>query len=185
MPKFRAIAQACCPPAPPKQANTCRLVSYPFPWMPKICTQVKEYTWTAAQHILKQFTCVRALIGRHMASLATSMKPNATSKFDMDFLVTVSTSEKKQLTCRFISLHLRDCPFTSTNLISQSLKRLHWWFLVKWFILLGSKYLWKVPEVCTVISTNVTNTTYTTSYSDRRRPKQRLASVTVNGPPTK
>lgn len=30
MPRLRAMAQACCPPAPPKHANTCREVSWPL-----------------------------------------------------------------------------------------------------------------------------------------------------------
>lgn len=54
IPKLLAIAQACCPPAPPKQAIACRAVSYPLAW-------------------------VRALIGLHIASLATLTKPIATS----------------------------------------------------------------------------------------------------------
>ncbi|KAI9577718.1 hypothetical protein GQX74_010905 [Glossina fuscipes] len=46
MPNSRAMAQACCPPAPPKHTKTCFEVSKPR-------------------------ACVKALIGRHMASLAT------------------------------------------------------------------------------------------------------------------
>ena len=33
MPRVRAIAQACCPPAPPKHAKTCWRVSWPLPCM--------------------------------------------------------------------------------------------------------------------------------------------------------
>jgi hypothetical protein len=48
------MAQACCPPAPPKQANTWRDVS-------------------------RHLACVSARIGRHIDSLATRMNPMATS----------------------------------------------------------------------------------------------------------
>lgn len=53
MPSARAMAQACCPPAPPKQASTWCEVSWPLAW-------------------------VRERMGRHMLSLATRMKPMAT-----------------------------------------------------------------------------------------------------------
>lgn len=32
MPRARAMAHACCPPAPPKHASTCRAVSWPRAW---------------------------------------------------------------------------------------------------------------------------------------------------------
>lgn len=54
MPSARAMAHACCPPAPPKHASTCAEASYPR-------------------------ICVSARMGRHMASFATRMKPMATS----------------------------------------------------------------------------------------------------------
>ena len=54
IPREAAIAHACCPPAPPKVAKTCFAVSYPL-------------------------ACVRALIGLHIASLATVINPIATS----------------------------------------------------------------------------------------------------------
>ena len=58
MPRERAIAQACCPPAPPKHASACAATSYPFIW-------------------------VRALMGRHMVSFATLMNPMATWGYSM------------------------------------------------------------------------------------------------------
>lgn len=53
IPKDLAIEHACCPPAPPKHASTWRAVSWPL-------------------------ASVSALIGRHIVSLATVMKPIAT-----------------------------------------------------------------------------------------------------------
>jgi hypothetical protein len=57
IPSCLAIAHACCPPAPPKQASTCWLASKPR-------------------------ACVNARMGLHIASFATSMKPRATSETD-------------------------------------------------------------------------------------------------------
>jgi hypothetical protein len=54
IPRERAIAQACCGPAPPNVASTCCVTSYPR-------------------------ICVSARIGRHIASFATWMNPYATS----------------------------------------------------------------------------------------------------------
>ena len=65
MPSDRAMEHACCPPAPPKHASTCRAVSWPRAW-------------------------VRALIGRHMVSLATRMKPMATCWRDKGSLLVPS-----------------------------------------------------------------------------------------------
>mmetsp|Transcript_29703 Transcript_29703/g.74271 ORF Transcript_29703/g.74271 Transcript_29703/m.74271 type:complete len:216 (-) Transcript_29703:930-1577(-) len=54
MPSARAMAQACCGPAPPNAARTCDAVSYPL-------------------------LSVISLMGRHMASFATRRYPSATS----------------------------------------------------------------------------------------------------------
>lgn len=54
IPKDWAMEHACWPPAPPKHAKT---------WLAVLCP----------------LACVKALIGRHMVSLATLIKPMATS----------------------------------------------------------------------------------------------------------
>lgn len=59
MPSDLAMEQACWPPAPPKHASTCLEVSCPLAW-------------------------VSALIGRHIASLATLINPIAIASMDMD-----------------------------------------------------------------------------------------------------
>ncbi len=61
MPSALASAHACCPPAPPKHASTCVDASKPF-------------------------ICVRARMGRHMASLATRMNPMVMSSKDLGAL---------------------------------------------------------------------------------------------------
>lgn len=58
MPKALAIAHACCPPAPPKHANTCFDVSNPR-------------------------ASVKTLIGLHIASFAMSIKPIAIASTDL------------------------------------------------------------------------------------------------------
>lgn len=113
IPKARAIAQACWPPAPPKHASTCWDVSWPLAcegmrggWRkrdiekksmtinvfkclahltdetPKACGASlirNKKKQSRGKGFNSKFTCVRALIGRHIASFATRMKPMATS----------------------------------------------------------------------------------------------------------
>ena len=66
MPRDRAIAQACCPPAPPKEARTCCETSKPR-------------------------ICVSARIGRHMVSLATLIKPIATCRKSYSVLIWIES----------------------------------------------------------------------------------------------
>jgi len=74
IPKDLAIEHACWPPAPPKHASTCRAVSCPL-------------------------ASVRALIGRHMVSLATVIKPMATcSTLIGSFLAPSSWVERNSFT---------------------------------------------------------------------------------------
>ena len=74
IPKDLAIEHACWPPAPPKHASTCRAVSCPL-------------------------ASVRALIGRHMVSLATVIKPMATcSTLIGSFLAPSSWLDRNSLT---------------------------------------------------------------------------------------
>lgn len=74
IPKDLAIEHACWPPAPPKQASTCRAVSCPL-------------------------ASVKALIGRHMVSLATVIKPMATcSTLIGSFLAPSSWLDRNSLT---------------------------------------------------------------------------------------
>ena len=173
IPRVLAMAQACCPPAPPKHARTCLAVSYPLPWKKEqvhmhpawfISVEAngeqrgreegaegtghreskKGKDWGRSEEaescpivfhrtsliivllahlrqgsdwsihcfngspasglwlvdtLFQWLTCVRALIGRHIASLATRINPMATSWVDMGVWVGPSCSWRKVLTC--------------------------------------------------------------------------------------
>lgn len=179
MPRARAIAQACWPPAPPKQANTCWEVSWPLAWKDSwfyIQFNIIPFTRFGTQQYLCQSSdwATHGLVRYTKESHGNLLHTHC-------HVVPVCTRLWKKMQHKWREAARKCDPvvYSAVNISACDLvedrKRLISWASSWKCFMVSSKESGSFSPGPKILG----------KKEGRRRPRARLASVTVRGPPGK